>query len=230
MNSKGWMKRGLIAAVAMSFSVSAMAQNNTGGAGQTQQVQPGYNGGRAAQQAQQGQQGGFDPSQIRTRMNDQIKEALSATDDEWAILSPRIEKVQSIQADLGQGTLGAIGLFARGAFGRGGGMGGGGQGGRQGGFQGQGGQGGFQGQGGNRGGFDISSILGPETPIRRKMAALQQALDNQSMPDAEIKTLLASIRADRVKLRADLAAAQGELIQFLTQRQEAILFQRGILD
>ena len=38
-----------------------------------------------------------DPAQFRTRMMERIKEDLKVTDDEWKVMEPKIEKVQTLQ-------------------------------------------------------------------------------------------------------------------------------------
>jgi hypothetical protein len=49
---------------------------------------------------QQGRRGGnFDPAQFRERMMNNIKEQLGANDDEWKVLSPKIEKLMTAQRD-----------------------------------------------------------------------------------------------------------------------------------
>lgn len=53
--------------------------------------------------------GGFDPAQWRERMNKMMQEQLGATDDEWKVLSPKIEKVQTAQRD----SFGGFGMFGR---------------------------------------------------------------------------------------------------------------------
>jgi hypothetical protein len=65
--------------------------------------------------------GGFDPAQFRQRMMDNLKEQLKATDDEWKVLEPKVDKVMTAQASARAG-----GGFARGRGGPGGGGGGGG--------------------------------------------------------------------------------------------------------
>src|SRR5438874_2102912 len=39
----------------------------------------------------------FDPAQFRQQRLDRIKEQLGASDDEWKVLSPKIEKVMDVQ-------------------------------------------------------------------------------------------------------------------------------------
>lgn len=66
-----------------------------------QDAQPGAGFGRG---------GRFDPAAIRQRMMERIKEALQSSDEEWQVLQPRIEKLQSVQRDLQGGRMmGAMG-------------------------------------------------------------------------------------------------------------------------
>ena len=64
----------------------------------------------------QNRRGNFDPAQMRERFMNSIKEQLNADDDEWKVLSPKIEKLMTVQRDTRGG----------GAFGRRPGGGGGG--------------------------------------------------------------------------------------------------------
>lgn len=80
-------------------------------------------GGGPAGGAGQGQPppfGGFDPAQWRERMSKMMQEQLGATDDEWKVLSPKIEKVQTAQRE----SFGGFGMmgFGRRPGGPGGGM------------------------------------------------------------------------------------------------------------
>lgn len=55
----------------------------------------------------------FDPDRMRQTYLGRIKEALKATDEEWNILGPRVEKVQSLSGQLaGRGRMGM--MFGRG--------------------------------------------------------------------------------------------------------------------
>jgi Spy/CpxP family protein refolding chaperone len=46
-----------------------------------------------------GDRGNFNPEEFRQRMNDRLKTSLKVTDEEWAIIQPLIEKVQTAQRD-----------------------------------------------------------------------------------------------------------------------------------
>src|SRR5678815_1719952 len=75
------------------------------------------------------QRGNFDPEQFRTQMMDRYKERLEVkSDDEWKIISERIEKVMTAQREARIGGFGGFGGRG-GRGGRGGGDGAGGDGG-----------------------------------------------------------------------------------------------------
>jgi hypothetical protein len=90
------------------FAVPSFAQNQGGGGG------GGGNGG--------GPGGG---GNWRQQMEDRMKQALGTTDDEYAALKPKIDKVQQLQRDAMGGMRGGRGFGGRG--GRGGDNGGGDQ-------------------------------------------------------------------------------------------------------
>jgi hypothetical protein len=138
----------------------------------------------------------FDPAQFRERMMNNIKERLGASDDEWKVISPKVEKVMTAQRD---------------ARGGGGGFGGPGGGGRR---------------GGGGGGGDQQ----PTTETGKASADLRTALENKDTPADDIAKKLAAYREARDKGRAALQASQKELKEILTQRQEAVLVNMGMLE
>jgi hypothetical protein len=136
----------------------------------------------------------FDPAQFRQQRLDRIKEQLAASDDEWKVLSPKIEKVMDVQRN----------TFA--------------------------GFGGFRGRGGGGGGGGGNADNQPQTPVAKASADLRTTLENKDAPADEIKTKLAALRDARQKARDELQAAQKELKEVLTQRQEAVLVTNGMLE
>ena len=84
----------------------------------TAYCQQGGGGGRGGA----GGRGRFDPEQMRQRMAERMMEALQATPEEWQVLGPRVEKVQTLSGQLSGGM----------RMGRGGAGGRGGRGGRAG--------------------------------------------------------------------------------------------------
>ena len=70
------------------------------------QGRPGAAGGAAGGQ----QRRRFDPEQMRQAMLERMKESLGATDEEWKVLGPKVEKVQTLSRQVGGGG-GMGGLF-----------------------------------------------------------------------------------------------------------------------
>jgi Spy/CpxP family protein refolding chaperone len=62
------------------------------------------------------------------------------------------------------------------------------------------------------------------------MEALQTALDNKDSKPDEIKGKLDALRDARGKAREQLVKAQADLKSLLTQRQEAVLVTRSMLE
>ncbi len=116
-----------------------------------------------------------------------IKERLAVTDDEWKVLSPKLDNVRNIQRDM-----------------RGGG-----------------------GFGGRRGGAPADA---PTTPVAKASQELRTALDNKDTAAEDIAKKLTAYREAREKAKAALTAAQKELKEVLTARQEALLVTMGMLD
>jgi hypothetical protein len=173
------------------------------------QAQPGgaAGGNQPAQPGQPGGRGNFDPAQRRQRMMDNLKTQLGASDDEMQALMPKIEKVMTLQRDAGGGM--------RGMFG----------GGRRGG--GPGGPGGNGGPGGPGGAPPADPNA---SAARQKAADLQETLQNKDAKPDEIKAKLDALRAARAQSKQDLTAAQQELKGLLTQRQEAVMVEMGMLE
>jgi hypothetical protein len=149
--------------------------------------------------------------EFRQRMADRLKTSLKVTDDEWAVLQPLIEKVQTKQRE---SMMGRFGGFGGGGGGRRGGDNGGGGGG---GGNAGGGGGGDRGDRGDRAGSAESQ-------------ALRTALENESTSTDELKAKLAALREAHKKSAAELAAARDELRKVVTVRQEAVLVTMGILE
>ena len=171
-------------------------------AGAQEQPRPGGDRGRD----RGGDRGGGDDrmAEFRQRMNDRIKEAMGATDAEWQVLQPKVEKVQTLQsASRGGGGMGMI-------FGRGGGDSRGGD-----------------SRGGDRG---TQSSDANSSPVQQKSRDLQASLDNKEAKPEELKAKLAALREARQKAKADLTKAQEELRELLTVRQEAVLVMNGMLE
>jgi hypothetical protein len=161
-----------------------------------------------------GGRGNFDPAQFRQRRLDNIKQQLGSTDDEFAALQPKIEKVMDLQQQNQMGGFGGRGGGRRGGGGGGGGFGGGGGG----------------GNGGGGGGGGSAPANATPNPVRDALTALNTTLQNKDASADEIKEKLTALRDARSKAHDDLVAAQKDLQGVLTQRQEAILVTNGMLD
>jgi hypothetical protein len=149
-----------------------------------------------------GGQGGGNFQDFMQRMNDRLKTSLKVTDEEWAVLQPLIEKVQTAQREAGAGR----GGFGGGPGGRGGGPGG---------------------PGGNQGGGNAPA---DNRPGAAESTALRTALESDSTSPDDIKAKLAALREVRKKGAADLAIARDNLKKVVTVRQEAVLVSMGILE
>jgi len=148
--------------------------------------------------------GNFDPEQMRQRMLERFKERLEVkSDDEWKIISERIEKVMTAQRET---RMAGFGGFGGGRRGGGGGDNAGGDTNNNGGRR-------------NRGGGGESS---PE------VEALQKAIDDKASND-DIKTKLAKVRDSQKDKEAKLVKAQDELRKVLSVRQEATAVLMGLL-
>jgi hypothetical protein len=144
----------------------------------------------------------FDPARMREMFLNGIKDQLGASEDEWKVLKPKVEKVQTAQ-------------FA--TFAGFGGMGGRGPG-RPGGPGGPGG--GPGGPGGNQ----------QESKVAKAQRELGEALANKDTPTPEITQKLATLRETRDKARAELQAARKDLREVVTPRQEAVLVIWNLLE
>lgn len=137
-------------------------------------------------------------------MMERMKERFEVTnDDEWKIISERLQKVTAARTATGTGF---------GAFGRGG----------PGGPGGPGGQGGDRAQGGGGGGGGRRGEASPEAD------ELQKALDAKASKD-EIKAKIARLRDARKANEGKLEKAQEELRAVLNIRQEAVAIMMGLL-
>ncbi len=174
-----------------------------------------------------GPRGNFDPEQMRQRVMAAMQEQMDASDDEWKIIQPMIQKVWELQRETR--SAGGGGFF--------GGM----RGMRPNGMTPPDRQGGEDRQGRanrqnradrgdrsdrqNRGGrFGFNPEPMPE------LEALQAALDSPDTSASDIKEKLTAYRNAKKKKVEDLKKAQDELRQILTVRQEATLVMMGTLE
>ncbi|MBI5090993.1 MAG: hypothetical protein HZB26_00950 [Candidatus Hydrogenedentes bacterium] len=194
-----------VAAIAISVdSGVAAAQDNP---------QPQAQGGSGNAGGGGGARRGFDPAQ----MSQMMKERLGATDDEWKVIEPRLQKVMELR----RGRMGA--LFggrraAAGAPGQGAAPGGD--------AQAQGGQN-APAPGGQGGPGRVRGFGGPQTP---EAQALQKVLDDKGSSPDQIKSALKAYRESVEKQEKEVQKARQDLREVLSLRQEAQLVLIGMLD
>ena len=132
----------------------------------------------------------------------EIRKALVVSDDEWKVLLPKIQAVQTAQKEVEHGARGGRGP-ARGGPDRG---------------------------APDREGPDHGAASVPATtPLQVAQTGLQNALAKQETTVAEYQSAMAAVRTARQKAAEALTKAQNVLIPLLTVRQEAVLVQLGIL-
>lgn len=158
-------------------------------------------------------QGNFDPAEMRQRMMDRVREQLDVkNDDEWKIISERVEKVMTARRDVP----GSFGGFGRGPGGPGGG-------GRRGGGD------NANAAGGNGGGERQNRFRGMFGEESQESKDLRAAVEAKA-PAEELKAKLEKFRAYKKKKEAELASAQEKLKEVLNARQEAAAVMYGLLN
>ena len=148
---------------------------------------------------------------FRQQMNERIKTQLKASDDEWAVIQPLLEKVQTKMRETMESRFGGMR-----------GMGGGGPGGPR--------RGGDNGGGGNTADAarpDANRQRPPGRGPTPEAQELMTTLQNDNASTNDIKTKLQALREQRKKSEAELAQSREDLKKVLTLRQEAIWFRRG---
>lgn len=207
-------------------------------------------GGGQGGQGQGGPPPDFNPQAMRQRMMDRMRERLGASDEEWKVLSPKIEKAMSAQRDLRGG--GGGGMFGGGPP-QGGQRGPGGPGGR-GGQRGPGGEGGDRperqpaqdrprqggpgggGPGGGPGGIRDGGGPGgspsdeQQSALAKARQELREAADDSNTKPEDLAKLLKTYRTERDAAKENLAKAQKDLKQVVTPKQEAVFVVSGMLD
>lgn len=188
-----------------------------------QQQQPAQPGG-------EGQQGDWQArmSDFRKRADERMKALLHASDEEYAVLKPRIEKLQGLQMANDTRMMG-FGML----------MGGGGQptwrsrasevpdGQRQERKPEEGAP--LARPAGGLGGL-LSFFGVTSAPAMDKAREIQQVLDSKDVTPELLKSKLAELRALRKQSKEEIARAQEELRQLCSIRQETVLVLMGILE
>ena len=139
--------------------------------------------------------------EFRRRMSDRMREQLGASEEEWKVLQPRIEKVQQLQRQ-GRGGFGGFGGRSRGRGGR-------------------------PGEATRR---PEGAPEREQSEVEMKTEALRSLLDDEASGAPAIKAALDALRNARLKAQRDLDAARKELREVVTMRQEARLVLNGILE
>ena len=154
------------------------------------------------------------PADFRQRMNDRLKGALKASDDEWAVIQPLLEKVQTAQRATMTVRFGGFGGMRR-----------------------RGGPGGDTGAaspavtgtaGGANPAGDGGRRFGPQSSPEAE--ALHTALQSDSTSNEDIQSKLQALRDARKKAQGDLEQARENLKKVLTLKQEATFVEMGILE
>jgi len=141
--------------------------------------------------------------EFRTRIEDQLRERLGATEEEWKVLQPRMDKVQQLMRQSRAGLRGMFGMTGRGGRGR---------------------------RGGDDRQPAEGTTERESSDVEQKTEALQSLLDDETSSAPSIKAALAALRKARQKAQDELAVARKELREVVTARQEAQLVLMGMLD
>jgi hypothetical protein len=147
--------------------------------------------------------------QFRQHMNERIKTALKASDEEWAVIQPLLNNVQDKMRETMLGRFGGGPRPERGP--------------RENAQNGGGGDRPERAERPNRPDRPASATSAP-------VEALRTALESTDTSNTEIKAKLEAVRQSRQKAVDDLAKARTELKSVLSLRQEATLVMMGMLD
>jgi Spy/CpxP family protein refolding chaperone len=170
------------------------------------------NGDQGAGQMQGGRGGmQVDPEQMQQMMAQRYQEVLGMSDEEWAVIGPYVLKV----VDLSSSTQS-----------RGSGM-----------RMMMGGRGNMPGDGSDEDTSQDQSrddrrsrMRGEEETEDENLAALETLLEDENATSGEIKVKLSALRKAREQAKQELVAAQKQLRELLTLRQEAMLVVMGLLE
>ena len=214
----------ILAAVGIGRSQDGPASGGGGGAGGAAGGAGGGGPGGGGGFGGGGGAGGFqfDPSQFRQMMLDRYKQALECTDEDWKVIGPRLEKVQTLQQEattnVGMGMLfgggaaaglavDAVAAARRAAVGRG----------RR-----------------PRRGRWLQSFCGPQCAAiadgAQKAQALQDLINAPGVSPERLKNAMDDYRKAKLKAAEELKKARKDLTDVLSVRQEAMLLGMGILE
>jgi len=155
-----------------------------------------------APRTQQGPRGGqFDPEQMRQRNMDMIKEALGATDEEWKVLGPRVEKVQTLSRQTGGRGMGMMGMMGM-----------------------------MRDRGGRDRQMPAGMRNREQTEVDKALEGLRTVLDDAGAKPEDITAKLTALREAREAAKQELHKARQGLRELLSIRQEAQLVVMGLLE
>lgn len=146
-----------------------------------------------------------DPAQMQRMMTERMKGPLGASDEEWKVIQPRLQKVMNLSRQ--------VNVRGRGMM--------------------YGGPGGFVGRGqagGQRTRPGTVRTQREPSAVEKATQGLQEVLSSENAKPEQIKAKLTALRTAKEKAAKDLATAQKELKQNLTVKQEAILVLSGYLN
>jgi hypothetical protein len=131
-----------------------------------------------------------------------IRRSVDLTDEEWAVIKPKVVKVLALELDTGTGE---IGVSSRNLGGR---------------------------RGSGSIARTYSRILhnGQPSAVDTKAQELQAVVDNPQATPLELRVKLEEYRAAVQKARDQLVIAERELLSVLTVRQEAVLVDLGVVE
>jgi len=196
----------IVCVVLMTWSLGASATPPAGGQSSGGGGRTGYSGGP-----------GSDPLRFRQLTMNGVREKLGVDEEQWKSLWPKIEKVMEAQqnARTGAGMSFTSGTMVKGTPPANSAVGGAGQRGQSG--------------GGGPGPGAPGSVANVDTPAGRAMQMIRAALE-QAAGEEELLERVAAMRVARDAARAELVAAQKELHDACTPRQEAVLLTMGLLE
>lgn len=142
-------------------------------------------------------------AQRAAQMNEQMRVTLGVNEAKWAVLQPKIEKVQTLLRQSSMGMRGMMGRF-------------GGRGGPRGGSEAQ--------------SSDQAPVQREQTDLEKSRNALRQLLTNSDASVVAIRRALVDFRRDRDRSSLELSEAREELRGAVNLRKEAQLVLMGILD
>ncbi len=149
-----------------------------------------------------------DREAMQQRVMQQLRQQLEATESQWQVIEPKLQKVMDLSRQVGQGRRGAMQgrLAARSAPGQ-----------RRQGANGQ-----------NRPARDNANR--PTSAVQKASDELDTLLSNSNASPEQIQAKLATLRTVREAAEKDLTQARDALKQELTVKQEARLVLMGLLE